>query len=88
MAEPEWMPSYTIELWEGGFKNRLLETVAAKAEREVDAIAEATTLLECAWKPGPRKGGRARPLTAIVSRRINGQDEDVVHPTWTIDGVR
>ncbi len=88
MAEPDWMPSYRIEFWEGGFRNRLLDTLAAKSAREVDAIAEAKTLLEDAWKPGPRIGRRARPLTAIVSRRINGQDEDVAHLTWTIDGVR
>ena len=87
MSEPEWMPSYRIELWEGGFKNRRLETVAANADREVDALAEARAHLESAWKPGPRKGRRARPLVAVVIRALSGQEEEVGRLRWTIDGV-
>ncbi len=87
MSEPQWMPSYSIELWEGGFKNRLLETVTATADREVEATAEATGLLLKAWQPGVRKQRKARPLIAIVKRVASGQAEEVARLTWTLNGI-
>lgn len=87
MTEPDWMPAYEIHLMEGGFKNRLLEVVRAEAEMEVDAIAEAKALLEEAWKPGLRKGKRARPLIALVKRVTGDRSEEVSRLTWTLNGI-
>lgn len=87
MAEPDWIPTYEIELREGGFKDRLLETVFAAAERETEAIAEAALVLQDAWEPGPRKGKRARPLIAIVRRVASGRSEEATRLVWTLDGV-
>ena len=87
MSEPHWMPSYQLELWEGGFRNRPLDTVTATADREVEATAKAKAILLKAWEPGARKGKRARPLIAVVKRVASGRVDEVARLTWTLNGI-
>lgn len=87
MTEPAWMPTYEIEFWEAGFRNRLLDRVTAKAGTEAGAVEEAGKALDAAWVPGPRKQRRARPLVAVVFRTASGASEEVGRLKWTIDGV-